>query len=297
MIRSVIDIGTNSVRLYVADDDKCITKELATTRLGEGISKSRIMSDIPMRRTADAICTFVQKARKVGSEQIFIYATAMVRESSNKQVFIDMVKERCGITLEVIPGETEAQIAYLGAAKGKVGYAVIDIGGGSTEVVTKQNGVYKALSQKVGCVRLKESFGKEDGTVDVQQVYEYVKKHFVPGFEVTGVADARGIIGVSGTATTIASLDLGLKNYQPSAIQDYSLKRDSIKAEIDKMASMTNDQRIQYMGDFADRADIIVFGGILLLSFIDYYGFATVSVSDRDSLEGFLEYKDNQKHA
>lgn len=295
MIKAVIDIGTNSVRLLVADNKKAILKQLKTTRLGEGICKSNIMSASAMARTADAVAEFVQKAKKLESEQIFIYATAMVRESSNRNEFVELVKKRTGITLEVISGEIEAQIAYLGAAEGREGYAVIDIGGGSTEVVTRIGNNFNALSLKVGCVRLKESFASEEGTVDVLTVKNYVKKHFIPKFDFAAADGVRGLIGVSGTPTTLASFAQNLKNYSPQRVQDYVLTLDKIKELTAFLAQMNNEQRREYSGEFEPRADIIVFGAVFLEAFMEYYGFGQILVSDRDSLEGFLEYKEETR--
>ncbi len=295
MIKAVIDIGTNSVRLLVADNKKAILKELKTTRLGEGICKSNIMLASAMARTADAVAEFVQKAKKLDSEQIYIYATAMVRESSNKNEFIELVKKRTGILLEVISGEVEAQIAYLGAAEGKEGYAVIDIGGGSTEVVTLLNDQFNALSLRVGCVRLKESFSTNDGRVDVEIVKSYAKKHFIPKFEFASADGVRGLIGVSGTPTTLAAFAQNIKTYLPQKVQDYVLTIDKIKELTALLANMTNEERKNYSGEFESRADIIVFGAVFLEAFMEYYGFGQIMVSDRDSLEGFLEYKEKTR--
>lgn len=295
MIKAVIDIGTNSVRLLVADDKKCILKELKTTRLGEGICKSNIMLAAAMNRTADAVSEFVLKAKKLESEQVYIYATAMVREASNKSDFIELVKNRTGITLEVISGEIEAKIAYLGAAQGRDGFAVIDIGGGSTEVVTKLGDKFNALSLRVGCVRLKESFATEDGLVDADAVKQYVKKHFIPKFDFVSADGVRGLIGVSGTPTTLASFAQNIKTYLPQKVQDYQLSLDKIRQLTALLADMTNEQRRTYSGEFEPRADIIVFGAIFLEAFMEYYGFGQITVSDRDSLEGFLEYKEETR--
>lgn len=295
MIKAVIDIGTNSVRLLVADDKKPILKQLKTTRLGEGICKSNIMSASAMARTADAVAEFVQKAKSLESKQIFIYATAMVRESSNKSEFVELVKKRTGITLEVIPGEIEAQIAYLGAAKGREGYAVIDIGGGSTEVVTRVGNSFNALSLKVGCVRLKESFATQTGKIDTLTVKNYVKKHFIPKFDFVAEKGVYGLIGVSGTPTTLASFAQNLKTYSPQKVQDYVLTLDKIKELTEKLAQMDNEERRDYSGEFEPRADIIAFGAVFLEAFMEYYGFEQILVSDRDSLEGFLEFKEETR--
>lgn len=295
MKRAVIDIGTNSTRLYVAEIENSVQvplfKELATTRLGEGINKSNTMGNEPMRRTEKQICEFIKKAKDAGAEKIYVYATAVVREAKNKDEFVESVLKASGERINVIPGELEGKIAYLGAAEGRKDAGVIDIGGGSTEVVTCFEGQMRALSQKTGGVRLKEKFETPSGKADTDKVREYVKNEFVPAYDsVTHISKARELIGVSGTPTTIASLAKGLKNYCPEKIQGTVLSVDALDAQTEKLAAMTGAQRAEYSGDFAPRADIIVYGGCILSAFMHFYGFDKITVSDRDSLEGYMEY-------
>ncbi len=295
MKKAVIDVGTNSTRLYIADVSgnvqTKILKLLATTRLGEGITASRQMGEQPIKRTSDKIAEYVNIARESGlaDGDIYIYATAVTREASNKNEFAEAVKRKTGIELDIIPGELEGKIAYIGAAAGREGHAVIDIGGGSTEAVTGSGGVFRALSQKIGGVRLKEVFETPLGTVDMQKVRDYASG-FMPAYSDT-VSGAVGLIGVSGTPTTLASLHLGLKTYCPDKIQDMRFKRSDMEAQLELMARQTSEERRMYSGDFAPRADIIVFGGCILSSFMEFFGFDEVIISDRDSLEGYLAYK------
>lgn len=296
MIKAVIDIGTNSVRLYAAlvEDgrQKRIQKALRTTRLGEGIGRGNLIRQEPMARTVRAVGDFVQAARGLGAAEtnIYIYATAMVREAENREEFCRQVYARCGILPEVISGETEAEIAYLGAAAEYPEAGVLDIGGGSTEVVAAPEGRLTAVSQKMGAVRLKELFPSLNGPIDILPVQAYLKD-FAAGYEKTGVRRAARLIGVSGTPTTLASLALGYRTYCPEAIQGAVLHKEEIRMQTECLAKMTQQERIQAMGEFSDRTDIIVYGGCILLAVMEYYDFEEITVSDRDSLEGFLEYK------
>lgn len=295
MKRAVIDIGTNSTRLYVAQTENAlqtpIFKELATTRLGEGINASNIIGREPMRRTAEQICEFVKKAKDAGAEKIYVYATAVVREARNRDDFVDAVFNACGERINVIPGELEGKIAYLGAAEGRQNAGVIDIGGGSTEVVTCFDGQMRALSQKTGGVRLKEKFETPSGKADTDKVKKFVTDMFISAYDgATHISKATELIGVSGTPTTIALLSQGLKTYCPEKIQGKALLLDTVDFEVQKLADMTAAQRARYSGDFAPRADIIVYGGCILSAFMHFYGFDKITVSDRDSLEGYMEY-------
>lgn len=298
MIKAVIDVGTNSTRLYVARTEgikqEKILKMLSTTRLGEGILSSSRMGDVPLARTTDAIRDFASVARENGADEIFIYATAVVRESSNKDEFIRLVEEKTGITPHIIPGSLEGEIAFIGAAGEHPCPAVIDIGGGSTEIVTKHNGILKALSLKTGGVRLKEQFETPSGIVDTDTVKSFVKEKFVPQYkDKTDILSAKTLVGVSGTPTTLLSLILGLKSYCPDKIQDVCVSRRDLEAMLKELALMSSSQRQEFTGDFAPRADIIVFGGAMLIAVMEYYGFESLTVSDRDSLEGYLALKIN----
>ena len=296
MIKAVIDIGTNSTRLYVAEiiqnNQKQILKMLSTTRLGEGILSSDKMQKIPMERTSDAVRDFVNTAKENNAEEIYIYATAVVRESSNKDVFSKMIFDKTDIALDIIPGELEGEIAFIGASQNFPSPAIIDIGGGSTEVVLKENGNLKALSLKTGGVRLKEQFLTPSGIIDIAPVKEFVLKNYIPQYEKhLNISSAKILIGVSGTPFTLISLSRNIKTYSPEKIQNGVLTKETLDAELTKLALMASEERSIYSGDFAPSADIIVFGGCILSSFMEYYNFDKLIVSDRDSLEGYMELK------
>lgn len=296
MRKAVIDIGTNSTRLYVCDtvnnEQKQILKMLSTTRLGEGILSSDSMLEIPMARTSDAVRDFVLVAKEKGAEEIFIYATAVVRESRNKDVFSKMIFDKTGIALDIIPGAMEGEIAFIGAAGAYPHPAVIDIGGGSTEVVTKEDGILKALSQKTGAVRVKEKFQTESGAVDIAPIKEFIKKTYLEDYKAsTDILKAETLIGVSGTPTTLFSLALGLKEYKPECFSGKAMSKATLDKELTKLAAMTHQERKDYSGEFAPRSDVIVFGGCILSAFMEYYNFDSITVSDRDSLEGYMEFK------
>ena len=290
MIKAVIDIGTNSTRLFVADEKlNPIKKMLSTTRLGEGILHSPYMLETAMERTSDKVKDFVEIAKSLNAKKIFIYATAVVREAENKDVFAKMIFDKTGINLDIIPGFMEGEIAFLGASQGFESAAVIDIGGGSTEVVTNENNLLKALSLKTGGVRLKEQFQTPSGVVDIKPIKEFLLKNYVPLYkDSTDILNAKTLIGVSGTPTTIASLFLGLKTYEPEVFQDKVLLKEDFDKTLNYLASLTTEERKEYSGDFKDRADIIVFGGCILSAFMEYYNFDKLVISDKDSLEGYL---------
>ena len=295
MRKAVIDVGTNSTRLYVAEVDgrqqQAVFKKLETTRLGEGIGASRTMGELPLARTTDAIRDFVREAKAAGvsDRDVYLYATAVVREADNKSEFLRLVREKTGYVPEILPGEAEGRIAYRGASIGYPGYGVIDIGGGSTEVVCGEGKTVRALSQKIGGVRLKGRFGMSD-QVAIAPVKAYCRT-FLDAYKATGIDRAKGLIGVSGTPTTLAALVQGENVYRAETVQGFHLTAEAMERELEKLAAMDQPTRRAYAGEFAPRADIIVYGGCMLSAFMEYFGFSEIVASDRDSLEGFLEEK------
>ncbi len=294
MRQAVIDIGTNSTRLMIADVSKecvcCTEKRLETTRLGEGISQNACLKEIPMRRTAEAAAGFVQAARAAGAERIHIYATAAVREAENAADFSDLLHSLSGLTLHILSGEEEACIAYAGACGGETNCAVIDIGGGSTEVMLKNGEALTALSQKIGAVRLAERFSIGDGHLcrgTVMQTTDFLRP-YIERYAQIGAGHAEKLIGVSGTPTTLAAMELGLSVYDGSLIQGTVLSYQRICELAGALFEAPLSVRKAMTGVPPARADIIPFGALILMSFMKRYGYDSLTVSDRDSLEGYL---------
>ena len=158
---AVIDIGSNSVRLMFVADGKVLYKSLNTTRLGEGLAATSRLSEAAIERSALAVAQFYEKAKDEGAETVCAFSTAAVRSAQNGNAFVERVQVLCGLIIEVISGEEEAEIGILGALGTNDG-AVVDVGGASTELVIKKNGVltYKK-SVDIGVVRIKDKCGRE----------------------------------------------------------------------------------------------------------------------------------------
>ncbi|MBQ8375227.1 MAG: hypothetical protein IJX98_06635 [Clostridia bacterium] len=158
---AVIDVGSNSVRLMFVADGKVLYKALETTRLGESIAATGLLSASAIERTANAVAAFYQKARNEGAQTVRAFATAAVRSSKNGGEFLKSVAALCPLQVEVISGEEEAKLGILGAI-GSADGAMIDIGGASTELTVQKNGaVVYAKSVNVGAVRLKDLCGRD----------------------------------------------------------------------------------------------------------------------------------------
>ena len=270
MLKGVIDIGTNSVRLGI-QSGQIMQKYVITTRLGQGSAKGQLQPE-PMRRTAEAVYSLLQKAAQQGVGEAYVYATAAVREAENSAEFEHMLAD-CGVLLQILPGAKEALIAFAGAANGE-GDAVIDIGGGSTEVMVKHMQVRALFDGRMG---IDESIKRQTEALIAPVIEEYAPLH---------PEQAQRLIGVSGTPTTLASMKLGLERYS-TAVQDTVLELDEIRSmETQLFAPL--EQRLCIKGIQTDRADILPFGVIILERFMTRFGFESITVSDRDSLEGFL---------
>ena len=290
MKQAVIDIGTNSTRLCLAEvaDNTLtdITKFLTTTRLGEG-SAGGFLQPIPMERTAKAVIDYHRQAKQCGAQKIYVYATAAVREAKNKQAFADILSAN-GIDLIILSGEQEAEIAYAGAADTD-DCAVIDIGGGSTEIILSCNQSTLALSQKIGAVRLFERFDGRNGISPslLNEVRNYISPT-VEQYSAIHPENAKSLVGVSGTATTLAAMFLRLDKYSGQKVQNTRLTIDNVRALMPDLF-LPLDKRLLIPGVPENRGDIIPFGCIILESIMTRYGFDSLRVSDTDSLEGFLK--------
>jgi exopolyphosphatase/guanosine-5'-triphosphate,3'-diphosphate pyrophosphatase len=276
---AVIDIGSNSVRLMFVADGKVLYKGLQTTRLGEGIAEKPILNAAAIERSARAVELFYQKAQQEGAETIVAFATAAVRSAENGQEFTDRVKELCGLSVEVISGEEEAEIGILGALGGADG-GVIDIGGASTEIVVKDKGeiVYKK-SVNIGVVRLKDKCGRDKDAL-INEAKKAAKEF--------GVIPANGALnGIGGTATTIAAQILRLETYQSEKITGAKISLAQIQAMADKLLKMSIEEIAALPCMPKGRADVLTGGAVLLATLMEELKINTLIASDADNLEGY----------
>ena len=276
---AVIDIGSNSVRLMFVADGKVLYKALNTTRLGEGLADKPLLKKEGIERSAKAVAAFYEKAKNEGAEEVLAFATAAVRTAENRAEFLDLVKELCGLTVEVISGEEEAEIGILGAL-GKADGGVIDIGGASTEIVVKKSGVltYKK-SVNIGVVRLKDKCGREKESLE-QAAHEAAKAY--------GEIPLKGsIYAIGGTATTLAAQALELQEYFSEKVTGATITIEKMQAMADKFLSMSVDEIAALPCMPKGRADVLAGGAVLFSVLMNELGFDKLIVSDRDNLEGY----------
>ena len=280
----VVDIGSNSVRLMISIDDVTESKFIKTTRLAEKMGDSCILQFEPMNRTAQAVSFFVEKAKELGADKIYVFATAAVRQATNKQEFLELVRKLCSINVDVISGDMEASLGALGAVQNNGG--IIDVGGASSEVlVVKDTKTVFSRSLDVGAVKLTDKFGQ-----DKEKIISFIDKKV----EEYGNIPITNFFGIGGTATTLASIDQKMKVYDPKLVHGYSISIERIKEIRDMLFSMSLEQRQELDGLQKERALVIPSGVALIYRILTKAGAQKITISERDNLEGYLMIKRSQ---
>lgn len=293
---AAIDIGTNSVRLYVAEAEhrrlRPVARDLVITRLGEGVDRAGRLAEEPVRRTLAAIEDYWRRAREAGAERIRIAATSAVRDAANRDAFLDAVRAATGCEPDLLSGEQEARTSFRGATSELAGggpFLVLDIGGGSTEFVVGDRDVEAWTSIDVGSVRLTERHIRQDPPTDeeIDAVAADADRAVEEARRVVG-SSARTLVGLAGTITTVAAVALGLPGYVRDAIHHARLDRALVEDVTSILGSMTVAKRRELPAMPAGREDVIVAGAEILVSVMRGFGFADVLVSEADILDGLV---------
>ena len=277
---SVIDIGSNSVRLMMWADGKTLYKTKETTRLGDGLSFSPVMKADAIERTAQAVARFNARALSEGAERVYAFATAAVRASANPKDFTDRVKQLCGIEVDVISGEREAEIGLAGALGGGDG-GIIDVGGASTEVTLRVNGrVEYSKSVNIGTVRILNAAGR-----NIDKINEFVSEKVAE----YGVKDFSkySFYAVGGTASRVACIKNGARQYSYDAIHGTEITANEMQ-ELTNYLTSASVEEIRDNTICSSSADLVGGGTALLLAVMRNFGIEKITVSDTDNLEGYL---------
>ncbi len=293
---AAIDCGTNSIRLLIADVSEGKFRELYRTmeivRLGEGVDKNKSFDPAAIERTLRATAAFSEEIARRGVTAIRFCATSATRDAENRALFIDGVREILGIEPEVISGEEEARLSFAGAVSemhpSDAPFLVIDIGGGSTEFVYGEREVSFAKSVNIGCVRMSERhFATAPATsVSVNAAIADIDSAIRDAAQFVPIKDARTLIAVAGTATTVAAAALNLAEYDRYAIHLSRISAEKT-SEISKLfLSMTRDEisSLGYM--HPGRVDVIAAGALVLDRIMKATGATEFVASERDILDG-----------
>lgn len=294
----VVDIGTNSTRLLIADVDDAGVHELdrrsQVTRLGEGVDANGELGDEPMQRVFATLDAYWEAIDERGCEAAIAVLTSAVRDAANGADFTTQVGERYGFDARTLDGDQEAQTTFLGATTGRAGthrapVVVIDIGGGSTELVVGQGDeVSFHVSIQTGVVRQSERhLGSDPPAPDeVQALAAEVSdtiERSVPAEVRSGVAEA---IGVAGTATSLAAIELELDPYDPNRVQGHVLELGTCELLLARLAGMPLAERREVVGLHPDRAPTIVAGVVILIEALRAFGLEELEVSEHDLMWG-----------
>lgn len=281
---SAIDIGSNSVRLALVSDGKTLYKRIRTTRLGEGLSFSGSMKDEAIERTALAVADFVNCAKAEKTDKLYAFATAAVRSASNKAQFLARVKELCGLEIDVISGETEAKIGILGALGNNDG-GIIDVGGASTEVTFRAGGrtVY-SKSVNVGTVRLFDLAARNK-----QKLLRIISEKIEEYGEFS--AENVNMRAIGGTATRLAAIKHNLLQYTPEVTDGTNFTVGELEKYADGLLS-TPVEIIRANTICSASAEVIGGGCLLLAEIMKKFKIKSLTVSERDNLEGYIIYKE-----
>ena len=291
----VVDVGTNSVRLLVADGDgKTLTdldRDLVITRLGQGVDRDKRLGAEPLRRTTAAVAGYVERARAQHAQVIRIIATSAVRDAANRDQFMEAVVRATDLQPVLLSGDQEAQAGFLGATievHEPGPYLVVDIGGGSTELVRGTTKAEKFISLDIGSVRLTERHIRTDPPTDgeMEAVAKDADAHLDTALTTLGKPSGGTMIGLAGTITTLAAIALELPGYQRDAIHHARLTSAQIEDGRARLASMTSEQRRALPAMPKGREDLIVAGVVILQRVMARFGFDACLVSETDILDG-----------
>lgn len=295
----VIDIGTNSIRMLIADveNNKIISsrKELIMTRIGEGVDKTRRLSKEAIDRSIDALIAFKELAHKEGIKDIKAIATSAVRDAVNKDDFLKRVMQEVGLNVEVISGEKEAELGFKGVVYGidnnGEDMLVIDIGGGSTEFIIGNNdGIKFKTSLNVGAVRMTDKHISTDpiSNEEFDRLINDIKLIINDTLEKIREYNIKQIIGIGGTATTLAAIDRKLEVYDKDKVHNYKIGIKEIKNMVDSFKKFNNYERRKIKGLQPKRADIILAGSAVLYEILAGLNKDEITISDYDNLEGYI---------
>ena len=293
---AAIDCGTNSIRLLIADitegNFKEVVRGMEIVRLGQGVDQTKMFHPDAIERTLGEVEKFTKQITNKGVEKIRFCATSATRDATNRAVFIDGVRKILGVEVEVIPGDEEAKLSYIGATKelqqSDAPFLVVDIGGGSTEFVYGDKDVIAAKSVNIGCVRMSERhLNTQPPTMaQVAQAIVDIDLAITQAAAVVPITQAKTLVAVAGTATTVAAAALELDKYDRHLIHLSRISAQSVHKVAGLFQSM-NKQELAAIGYMhPGRVDVITAGALVLSRVMAATGASEFVASESDILDG-----------
>jgi exopolyphosphatase/guanosine-5'-triphosphate,3'-diphosphate pyrophosphatase len=299
---AAIDCGTNSIRLLIADVDQAtgmlsdLVRTMRVVRLGEGIDRTGEFSQGALARTFAACDEYAALLAAHGNPPLRFVATSATRDAGNRADFMAGVRSRLGVEPDVIPGAEEAELSFVGAVRGLPRgvlvepVLVVDIGGGSTEFVLGGELPSHSISVNVGCVRMTERHLRSDppSAVEVDLVEADLEAALATVASAVPVGDARTLVGVAGSVTTVAAMALDLLEYDPAVLHGAVVTRDQVERVTAQLLAMTRAQRAALPFMHEGRVDVIAGGAMVLRALMRAFGTQEVIVSETDILDGIV---------
>jgi len=301
---AVVDVGTNSTRLFIADvhadgGAEALFRESQVTRLGEGVDASGVLSEPAMERTSAVLRHYRQEIDARECESNLAVMTSAARDAANGAAFMERVRGEFGLDARTLSGDEEAQLTFLGAmsghrpaaspAGGAVSTVVVDIGGGSTEFVLGSGRLARFhTSLQAGVVRMSERHIHSDPPApeELQRLAADTRAIFTEGLPAEERSSASDGIAVAGTATSAAAIAQELEPYDPSRVHGFQLELGTVELLLARLADMDEERRRRVVGLHPDRAPTIVAGMVLLREAMQAFGLRQVEVSEHDLLLG-----------
>ena len=291
-VYSVIDLGTNTCLLLTARIENGVLTKLyeaaETPRIGKGIYSTGNISEDSLRNVESIFLDYKQKSLESGATEIFAFGTSALREAKNSLEFINRIEASTGIRISVITGEEEAVCAYKGATYDLPGgnYTVIDIGGGSTELSYMKGESLRSISIDAGSVRLTEKFfGNGYSREAMKAAADFIGK-LTDSFP--GSDDGRELVGVAGTLTTLSCIRQGLRDFDPEKVHGDSISIGEVTELTDKLAGMSESQKLKLGSYMPGRSDIIAAGALILREVMKRLGHKKVLVSAKGLRYGLM---------
>jgi exopolyphosphatase/guanosine-5'-triphosphate,3'-diphosphate pyrophosphatase len=291
---AAIDCGTNSTRLLVSDGaTQPLERLMRITRLGEGVDATGHLAPAAIQRTVETLREYRGVMDTLGVDRVRMAATSAARDALNRDEFFQSAHEAIGVEAELLSGEEEGRLSFLGATReldpARGPFLVVDIGGGSTELVLGTGMPSGVHSLDVGCVRITEKFlhrdppapdELSDALLEVRDLLEDVVR------QQPEVAEAHLMVGLAGTITTVAAVEIGLAVYDRERIHHFDLTRGAVEDVFRTLATERRADRIHNPGLEEARADVIVGGCVVLAAVMRFFGFDHCLVSEADLLDG-----------
>jgi exopolyphosphatase/guanosine-5'-triphosphate,3'-diphosphate pyrophosphatase len=292
---AAFDMGTNSIRLLVGPPAGAgvgeVARDMVITRLGRGVDRTGRLDRDSVGRTMDVLERYVRRARALGADRVRVAATSAVRDVADRRVLEDEVARIAGVRLEVLTGQDEAELSFLGATRAlEVAHPVIvfDIGGGSTELAAGRHAVERLVSVDVGSVRITERVGPADPPTgpDLAAMERLASEGLASAEQVVPPGTGQHLVGVAGTTTTVQALALGLDRYDARAIHGTVIRASEAQRILDDLVRMTVAERRALPVMPPGREDVIVAGAVILLEILRRWRADECVVSEHDILDG-----------